>query len=102
MVTVNGKETTLKMDFGAIRIFNRESGTNFMELGEIDFQDADNLAYIFYATAKRGNPEITLDDIDSLSFDEIQKFSEAIGELMEEFSPEATEDDAPLAESPQS
>ena len=102
MVTVNGKETTLRMDFGAIRIFNRESGTNFMELANVDFQDADNLAYIFYATAKRGNPEITMDDIDSLSIDEIQSFSEAIGELLQEFSPEADEDADPLVESPQS
>ena len=100
-VNVNGKPTTLKMDFGAIRIFNKETDSNFMALAQIDLKDDDTLAYLFLAMAKRGNPKITMEDIDCLSVGQIAQFADAVQGLLKEFEGEVP-DDVPLAESPQS
>ncbi len=72
---INGKETELKFNFGTVRIFNRESGRDFMRLSEDEYRDTDVMGYLLLAAAQRGNKEITMDDIDELTFTEITELS---------------------------
>ncbi len=84
---INGKETELKFDFGTVRLFNKESGKKFLSLKEKEYGDEDVIAYLLLAVAKRGNPEITIDDIDSLMFAEINELSQKMRVLIKEFFP---------------
>ena len=99
---INGKETELKFDFGAVRLFNRLSGKDFMKLKEKDFAETDNIAYLLLTVAQRGNQEITMDDIDALSFAEVTELSQKLTKLVQEYFPAPQEgqgkSDGPLKE----
>jgi len=88
---INGKETELTFDFGTVRLFNRSSGLEFMRLREKDFAEAETIAHLLYAVAARKNKEITIDDIDELTFPEITDLSDKMRQLMDEYFPKPGE-----------
>jgi hypothetical protein len=91
---INGKEVELKFDFGMARLFKAETGKDMLALKGDGFADTDVMAGFIYAAAKRGNPKITMDDIDSIPFSELQSIVSEMTGNMPKF-------DDPLAKNPQ-
>ena len=102
MVIINGKEVKLKLDFGAVKMLKREYGIDVFKLSDSDMQDIDIFTAILYALAKRGGNDITMDDVDSISFKDMGKITEGITGVMKEFAPEPEEgtEEPPLARKP--
>ena len=75
---INGKETELRFDFGMARLFKAQTGKDILTLGSDGFADTDVMAGFILAAAKRGNPKITMDDIDTIPFNELQSI---VGEM---------------------
>lgn len=92
---INGKEANLKLDFGAIRMINKQIGKNLLKLKGEDFADPEVLAAMIHACAVRGKSEINMEDIDSMSMDELVGAKDDLEQLIKGFAPEAEGD--PLA-----
>jgi hypothetical protein len=103
MVTINGKEVEMKFDMGMARLFKKHTKKDLMNMGSEEYKDTEVIVGMLYAAAKRGNPDITADDIDSLTFNEMSLLSEVVTEGMTVFMPEPEEpSEDPLTENPQS
>ena len=77
---INGKETELRFDVGAMKLFKKLTGKDFLQL-KMEEMDTDDIASMVYAFAVRGNPEITMDDIDSMGIGELVSMSQVITKL---------------------
>lgn len=99
-VEINGKKTVMRMDLGAIKLANKASGKNLLELKAKHFSDADVIAALIYGCAHRGNKKITMDDVDSIKLTELGPITDAVMEAYGEFLPEG-EGKGPLEEKPQ-
>ena len=88
MVTINGKEFKLKLDFGTTRLMKKEHGINFYS--GADTADPDVIAALIMSCAKRAGNEITEDDIDNMTIPEMTAASREINRIVAEFMPEAT------------
>jgi hypothetical protein len=98
-IEINGKKTTMRLDLGAVKIMNKLSGKNFLQLKEEDYADLEVMAALVYACAHRGNKKITMEDVDSLKISELTDIVQAMGEMFGEFMPapaEKDEGEAPL------
>ena len=84
---VNGKEVTPKMDLGAMKIFKKTTGRSFLALDEKSM-DEEAIAGLIYACAARGGSEITMDDVDSMSMQELVDAQGEIEQLMADFQPD--------------
>jgi len=88
MITVNGKKLNLKLDFGAVKTLKKEYGIDVFKMNDEDMYDIDVFTNFLYVTAKRGGSDITMEDIDSIDFKDIDDVMEALESAMEEFAPE--------------
>ena len=77
---INAKEVTLRLDLGAMKKFNELTGKNFLAIGKEEM-DPDMLSALIYALAIRGGSDITMDDVDSMTMDEITKIQDDIVKL---------------------
>ena len=77
---INGKEATLRLDLGAMKKFKELTGKNFLAIGKEEM-DPEMLAAMIYSFAIRGGSDITMDDVDSMTMDEILKIQDDIGKL---------------------
>lgn len=75
---INGKEVELRFDFGMARLFKAQTGKDMLSLKGDGFADTDVMAGFIFAAAKRGNPDITIEDIDAIPFSELQSI---VGEM---------------------
>jgi hypothetical protein len=94
--TINGKEVKLKLDLGGVKMLKKEYGVDVFKLKNSDMQDAEVFSAMVYVLAKRGGSDITMDDVDSIDFKDLEGIESAIDSAMEEFAPEA-DGKAPLA-----
>lgn len=94
MTVINGKEVDLRLDFGAVRLFNKETGKNMLALGGSEWQDPDIIAMLLMTCAKRGKSELSEEDIDNTTLPEL---FEIVQGLTKNFAPEAQEGDVPNA-----
>ena len=99
-LNINGKKTTPRLDFGALKIYNKITDTNFAKMKDIDLNDDETVSNLFLAMAKRGNPKITAEDLDCMSPAQLPLFSQELESQLNEFSDEP-KDDTPNPESPQ-
>ena len=102
MVVINGKEVEMKFDMGMARLFKRHTKKDLMNMTGDEYKDIEVITGMLYAAAKRGNPDITVDDIDCLTFQEMSTLTQAVTAGMTEFMPEPDGEESPLADSPQS
>jgi len=102
MVTINGKETEMRFDMGMARLFKKHVKKDLFSMAENDYKDTEVITGMLYAAAKRGNPEITVEDIDCLSFKEMADLTKEVTAGLSDFMPEADGEASPLADSPQS
>ena len=85
---INGKETELVMDFGAAKIVKAKTGKSFFALKADDFENDEVMGAVLYAMAKRGNPDITEEDIEYLNLVEMGKALQLVTAGIKEFNPE--------------
>jgi hypothetical protein len=102
MAIINGKETEMKFDMGMARIFKKHTKKDLFNMGKDDYKDTEIILGMLYAAAKRGNPDITVEDIDCLSFGEMAELIKTVNWGLSEFMPEADGEADPLVDSPQS
>lgn len=77
---INGKEVTLRADLKAIKDIDAATGKNFFALGEKDMS-ADVLSAMIYSFAKRGGSDVTMDDVDSMTLEELMNVQGEIEKL---------------------
>lgn len=92
---INGKEVKLRLDFGAIKMINKQIGKNFLALTGDDFADPEIISALIYSCALRGGSEVDMDDIDSMTMNELVAAQEELNQLMKDFAPEV--EGGPLA-----
>ena len=63
---INGKPVDLRLDLGAVKLFNEKTGKNLLTMQADGWGDIDVLAALMYACAIRSNKEITEEDIDTV------------------------------------
>ena len=100
MVTINGKETELRFDMGMAKLFKKHVKKDLFNMVEDDYKDTEVIVGMIYAAAKRGNPEITVEDVDCLTFKEMTDMTKAVMGGLSDFMPEADGEAGPLADSP--
>ena len=107
-IEIGTKKTTMRLDLGAVKIMNKLSGKNFLQLKEEDFADIEVMSALVYACAHRGNKKITMEDVDNLKLNELTGIVQAMGDTFAEFMPAREEEAdgepeaAPLGSSRQS
>jgi hypothetical protein len=79
---INDKEVKLKLDLGALKMVQQQTGKNFFALKEGDF-DPEMYAALIYACAKRGGAEITQEEIEDLPLPELMSAQSELDELMQ-------------------
>jgi len=77
---INNKEATLRLDLGAMKKFKELTGKNFLAIGKEEM-DPDMLSAMIYSFAIRGGSDITMEDVDSMTMDEILKIQDEISKL---------------------
>ncbi len=71
-MNINGKTAELQFDFGMARQFKERSGKDLLSMKESEYQDIDVMHSLVYSAAVRGNPDITLEDVDCIKFSEME------------------------------
>ena len=94
-MNINGKETKPRLDLGAVKLFNKASGRNMFAIKEKEWNDPEVISALIYAVAHRGNKEITMEDVDSLTMGELETAAKQVEIMMKEFIPEGKK--SPLA-----
>jgi len=102
MVTINGKETEMRFDMGMARLFKKQTKKDLFSMSGDEYKDTEVIMGMLFAAANRGNPKISMDDIDSLSFKQMAELTNAVTEGLSDFMPESDGEESPLAETPQS
>jgi len=106
-IEINGKKTTPRFDIGMVKLFNKETGKNFLKMSELEYEDIGVMSGLIYAAAKRGNKSITMDDVDCLKFSEMIALVHEMEDSVQEFLPQASDSEegegaGPLEENRQS
>ena len=77
---INEKEIKLRLDLGAMKKFQELTGKNFLAIGE-EQMTPDMLAAMIYSFAIRGGSDITMDDVDSMTMEQIVALQDEIAKL---------------------
>ena len=100
-IEINGKKVLPRFDIGMVKLFNKTTGKNFLKLTEEEYEDVDVMAGLIYATAHRGNKEVSMDDVDCLTFTDMMKLANDMKGSLKDFLPESTGEEVPLVENRQ-
>jgi len=77
---INGKDVKLRLDLGAMKKFQELTGKNFLSIGKTEM-DPDMLGAMIFAFATRGGSDVTMEDIDTMTIDEIMSMQSEIEKL---------------------
>ena len=77
---INGKDVTLCLDLGAMKQFKELTGKNFLNIGKEEM-DPDMLSAMIYSFAVRGGSDITMEDVDKMTMDQIMEMQGEIEKL---------------------
>jgi len=95
-VQINGKDVTFKMDIGAIKLANKYSGKNILNLKNEEFADIEVMTAMVLGAAERGGSDVTMAEIDALPLNQLEELANAMQGMMSDFAPAGDGD--PLAE----
>lgn len=77
---INGKDITMRLDLGAMKKFQELTGKNFLALGKNEM-DPEMLSAMIFSFAIRGGSNVTMEDVDTLTVDELMSFQGEIEKL---------------------
>ena len=80
---INGKDVTMRIDIGAMKQFKEKTGISFLKIGqnEIDEEMLSQMVLIF---AQRGGSNITMEDVDFATAEELIGLQDEVGRMMGE------------------
>lgn len=82
-IEVDGKDVTLRFDWGAVEDFCEDTGISFSDF-ETAINSPKSMRILIYHMAKAGGSEIEKDELRKMSFGSMNTVSELISEAMTE------------------
>ena len=80
---INGKDIKMRIDIGAMKQFKEKTGVSFLKLKENEM-DEDLLSNMILVFAQRGGSNITMEDVDFATTEELMGLQDEIAKLMGE------------------